>query len=447
MEEATVVIVGAGFAGLTAARALRSRGVDVLVLESADRVGGRAFTVRSGAGTPVDLGGQWIGHDHTRVTALATEFGMRLFPTPAQGTPLLVDGGRKVGSAPLTTLSAGLALLRLEMLSRLPFRAKTDRVTVADWIARIPGRRARRLLDVILSEALACDLDRVSVGALGTGLRSAGGLRVMLGTAGGAQESLLSGGVGGLADALAAELGPVVHLSRPVTAMTRTADGVRVDTPSGPVRALRAIVTAPPPIAAAIGHEPPLPAQRLLAQTSTSMGTIYKAIAVYDTPFWREDGYSGEVLDLSGPVPAAFDASPDDGPGHLCVLVPGRSARALDRLSADDRRNTVLGSLAHHFGRRTMNPLSWHEKSWHHDPHVGGGYSAIPMPGALHALTHAARPTGPIHWAGTETAPRWTGYLEGAVRSGERAAGEVAAALRAEPEQTEVAGRPRPLRG
>ncbi|MFD4439356.1 flavin monoamine oxidase family protein [Nocardia sp. NPDC058519] len=429
MEETTVVIVGAGFAGLAAARALHSNGVDVLVLESANRVGGRAYTERSAAGTPVDLGGQWIGHDHARVTALAAEFGIRLFPTASQGTPLLVDGGRRIGSAPLTTLSAGLALLRLEVLSRLPFRASSDQVIVADWIAQIPGSRTRRLLEVVLSEALACDLDQVSVGALGTGIRSAGGLRVMLGTAGGAQESLLSGGAGGLADALATELGPVVHLSRPVTAMTRTADGVLVDTPSGPIRAIRAIVTAPPPIADAIAHEPPLPPERLRAQTSTVMGTIYKAVAVYDTPFWRENGYSGEVLDLSGPVPVSFDISPTDGPGHLCVLVPGRAARALDRLSVDDRRNTVLASLADHFGPRTMNPLSWHEKSWHHDPHVGGGYSALPMPGTLHALTRAARPTGPIHWAGTETAPQWTGYLEGAVRSGERAAGAILAEI------------------
>ncbi|MFE6921836.1 flavin monoamine oxidase family protein [Nocardia sp. NPDC057663] len=429
MEETTVVIVGAGFAGLTAARVLRSRGVDVLMLESANRVGGRAFTVRSNAGSPVDLGGQWIGHDHARVTALAAEFGMSLFRTASPGTPLVVDGGRRIGSAPLTMLSTGLALLRLEVLSRLPFRTRSDRVTVAGWVARIPGSRTRRFLDVILSEALACDLDQVSVGALMTGLRSAGGLRVMLGTAGGAQESLISGGAGGLADALATELGPLVQLNRPATTMTRTADGVLVGTPSGPVRAIRAIVTAPPLIAAAIRHEPPLPAERLLVQTGTVMGTIYKAVAVYDTPFWRENGYSGEVLDLSGPVPVAFDISPADGPGHLCVLVPGRSARALDRLSAEDRRNTVLGSLADHFGARTMNPLSWHEKSWHHDPHVGGGYSALPMPGALHALAHAGRPTGPIHWAGTETAPRWTGYLEGAVRSGERAAGEILAEI------------------
>ncbi|WP_454198738.1 flavin monoamine oxidase family protein [Nocardia sp. Marseille-Q1738] len=429
MDRTTVAIIGAGFAGLTAARALQARGIDVLVLESADRVGGRALTVRSAAGTPVDLGGQWIGHDHARMTALASEFGMTLFPTHTDGRALVVEGDRRLGHMPLTMAAAGLAMLRLELMARTVTHERLDRVTVADWVGRVSSRRARRLLDVVLSEALAVDLDRVSVRALTTGIRSAGGLRVMLGTVGGAQESLLSGGAGALAEALAAELGAAVHLNRPASAITRTATAATIDTPAGTVHATRVIITAPPPIAAAIRHDPPLPPQRQLAQRNTVMGTIYKAVAVYDTPFWRDSGFSGEIVALDGPAPASFDISPPGGPGHLCFLIPGRAARALDRLTPADRRDTILAASARHLGGPAAKPLSWHEKSWHHDPHVGGGYSALPTPGFLTAITHAAASTGPIHWAGTETAPRWTGYFEGAVQSGERAAQEVVAAL------------------
>ncbi|WP_067838881.1 flavin monoamine oxidase family protein [Nocardia lijiangensis] len=428
MEQTTVAVIGAGFAGLTAARALRARGIDVLVLEAADRVGGRAQTERSAAGTPVDLGGQWVGHDHARMTALAREFGMTLFPTPSAGKALVLEGGRRLRIGPLTAVAAGAALLRLELLARTGASRRWDEVTVADWLARILRGRARRLVEAILPEALACDLDRVSVAALAEGIRSAGGLRVMLGTSGGAQESLLSGGAGALAEKLAAELGSAVHLARPATAILRSADGVTVATPAGPVRAARVIVAVPPPVAAAIRHYPPLPPEHRFVQDNLRMGTIYKAIAVYDTPFWRERGLSGEIIALDGPVPAAFDISPPGGPGHLGVLIPGRAAEALDRLGVAERRDTVLAAVAGQLGRAAMHPLSWHEKSWHLDPHVGGGYSAIPRPGTLGALTGAARPTGPIHWAGTETAPRWTGYLEGAVLSGERVADEVAEA-------------------
>ncbi|WP_067537190.1 flavin monoamine oxidase family protein [Nocardia crassostreae] len=427
MEQTTVVIVGAGFAGLSAARVLRRRGIDVLVLEAAGRVGGRALTEVSDAGTAVDLGGQWLGRDHTRISALASEFGMTLFPTYTNGRTLIVDGVRRIETMSLTVAAAGLALLRLESMARTG--GGSDRITVAHWVSRVPGKRARRLLEVVLSESLATDLDQVSVRALTTGIKSAGGLRVMLGTAGGAQDSLVSGGAGGLARAMADELGSVVHLNRPVTAITRTADGVTIDTPTGSVRARRVIVTAPPPVAAGIRHTPPLPPGRGAAERNTVMGTMYKAIAVYDAPFWRADGLSGEIVSLDGAVPAAFDISPPGGPGHLGVLIPGRAARALDRLTPAERRDTVLSALSRHLGPGAMNPLSWHEKSWHLDPYVGGGYSALPKPGHLSTLTDAAIPTGPIHWAGTETAPRWTGYFEGAVRSGEHAAQQVAAAL------------------
>ncbi|MCM6773492.1 FAD-dependent oxidoreductase [Nocardia sp. CDC159] len=430
MEQTEVAVIGAGFAGLAAARELQSRGIDVVVLEAADRVGGRALTVRSAAGSPVDLGGQWVGHDHARMTTLAAESGMTLLPTPVGGPALVVEQGRGARRMPLTIAGVGLALLRLELSARTFAGARAERVTVAEWVDRIPGDRVRRLLEVVLSEAFAADLDQLSLRTLITGIRSAGGLRVMLGTAGGAQQSLLSGGAGALAEVLAAKLAPAVRLSRPATAIACTAEGVIIETPAGPLRAARVIVTAPPPIAAAIRHDPPLPAKQRRAQRDTVMGTIYKAVAVYDTPFWRAGGGSGEMLTLDGPVPACFDISPPGGPGQLCVLIPGRRALALDRLDPDERREVVLTVLARHFGRAAANPLSWHEKSWHLDPQVGGGYSALPKPGAPAALIDATTPVGPIHFAGTETAPRWTGYLEGAVRSGEHVAATVAAGLR-----------------
>ncbi|MBL1073542.1 FAD-dependent oxidoreductase [Nocardia sp. 2] len=450
-ETTTVAVIGAGFAGLTTARTLRAHGVDVLVLEAADRVGGRAHTVHSTVGSAIDLGGQWIGHDHTRMIALAKEFGSALFPTHTAGRTPLVDGADQVRPLSLTTAAAALTFTQLALLTHPRFPAlrqlrsdtegridrALDRITVAQWLARMPGRRGPELAGVVLGEALAADLGDVSVAALIAGVRSAGGLRVLLGTAGGAQESLVTGGVGGLAERLAAELGTMLRLGHPVTAISRSDAGVTIESPAGIVRADRVVVTVPPPVAAAIQHEPPLPEYRNRLQRNTFMGTIYKAVAVYDRPFWRDDGLSGELVDLSGPAPAAFDSSPPGGPGHLCVLVPGQRARALDRLAPAERRDTILRALAQHFGERTRHPVDWHEKAWHLDDYVGGGYAALPRPGHVGILATAAEPIGPVHWAGTETAPRWTGYLEGAVASGERAAQEVVAALRATPARAE----------
>ncbi|MGW5456191.1 flavin monoamine oxidase family protein [Nocardia sp. NPDC003979] len=429
MDHTTVAVVGAGFAGLTAARTLRAAGVDVVVLEAADRAGGRALTEISSAGTALDIGAQWIGHDHIQMIALAREFARPLFPTPQFGKSLVLAHRGPVRLAPLTVAATGWALLRLELMARTTARARWDRVTLAEFVARIPGARAQRLTSVILSEAFSCDPGEISVAAVAHGIRSVGGLRVMLGTKGGVQQSLLTGGTGALAQALAAELGSVVRLNRRVSAIERSPAGVVVRSSGGAVAAERVVVAVPPPVAASIEHRPALPAERRHVQQNMAMGTIYKAIAVYRTPFWRERGLSGESIGLEGALSSTFDVSPPAGAGHLCILAPGESARALDRLGPDERRDTLLREVARHFGSGALDTVDWYEKSWHTDPYVMGGYSALPRPGQLDALMSAAAATCSIHWAGTETARRCNGYLEGAVESGKRAAHEVLTAL------------------
>jgi monoamine oxidase len=280
----------------------------------------------------------------------------------------------------------------------------------------------------VVAEALAADADQVTRQAFASAVRSSGGLLSMLGTSGGAQDSLLTGGAGALVARIAADL--PVHLGRPATAITRTDSAVTIDTPDGPVQADRAIIAVPPPVSADIHHDPPLPPSRALLEQNTAMGVIYKAIAVYERPFWRDAGLSGEVIALTGPVPAVFDVSPPDGPGHLGFLIPGHRARTLTALSTEDRRTTVLRTAAQALGPAALTPVDWHEKSWHDDPHVRGGYSALPRPGAYSATRQPPTPTGRLHWAGTETSDTWPGYLEGAVRSGVRAAREVASVVR-----------------
>ncbi|MFC9490076.1 flavin monoamine oxidase family protein, partial [Streptomyces hydrogenans] len=157
---------------------------------------------------------------------------------------------------------------------------------------------------------------------------------------------------------------------------------------------------------------------------------VYKAVVVYDSPFWRNDGHSGELFALDGPVPSAFDVSPPGGRGHMCVLVPGRNARDLDNMTEEARRAAILAELARHFGELARHPVSFHEKSWHQDRFVLGGYMAWPRPGSLEGVrTAGADPVGRVHWAGTETSPRYSGYFEGAVLSGERVAEEVLTVL------------------
>ncbi len=443
MDRSDVVVVGAGYAGLVAARALHRDGMRVAVLEARDRVGGRVHTERTEAGSAVDLGGQWIGPGQVHMAALAREYGAATFAASTVGQGLFVDGARRERFAgalpPAGAHVQALLALTMARLDRLAVRVDVERpwtapgadrldaMTVATWLYRnVPIGRARRLLETVISEVLATDVSNVSFLALLTYIRAAGGLWPLVAVDGGAQQDLFLDGADGPARAIAAELGDVVHLGVAVTDIHQDEQGVTVGSSGVEVRCDRVVVTVPPPLAGRIHYDPPMPAVRDQLTQRMPMGSILKIIAIYDRPFWREDGSSGEALGLDSPLPAVFDVSPPAGPGHLCALVPGRAAHHLASLPGPGRRDVVLAELGRYFGPRAAAPRELVEKFWADDPYSRGGYGAYFPPGALTATGPALRePVGRIHWAGTETATAWIGYMEGAVDSGIRAAREV----------------------
>ncbi|MFB7297445.1 flavin monoamine oxidase family protein [Streptomyces rubiginosohelvolus] len=423
--DATVVVVGAGLAGLIAARDLHRRGIDVIVLEAADRVGGRAMAETTVLGSRLDLGGQWIGHDHHRIMALASELGATQYPMHTGTLPQVIFRGRRMPVVSPSVLPAGLALAGIGVLTLTGSTRRWNDSTIVAWLRHLPGRASRRLLEVIASISWTADLDRFSVHAMSEMVRQQGGLRTILSTRGGAQDSLLVEGAGTLTDRLAADLGPRVRTGHQVTSITRDSAGATVQTASGAFRAAKVIITVPPPVAARIRHTPPLPTHRTHLESSTYMGSVYKAIAVYERPFWRDHGRAEFVI-LDAPGRAVFDTTAPEGPGHLCTLVAGPEARALDGMDADARRQALLGPLITHLGPDVAKPAGWHEKAWHLDEHAGGGYLALPEPGTTEGIMPMpCAPIGTIHWAGSETAGTHAGYLEGAIESGQRAAREV----------------------
>lgn len=446
--DADVVVIGAGLSGLTAARRLAEAGHSVLVAEARDRVGGRLLSQQvPGTDRVVEMGGQWVGPTQTHVLALLDELRLETFGTYDEGRHLLHWAGRlreyqgrvpRLAAAELVDAAVSQRALERQMRSvplDAPWQAKDagrlDGQTFETWIrrhARTPG--GRRFWRVITGAVFSADPDEMSALWALFYLRSAGGLDRAIDTGGGAQQDRVVGGSALMADRLAALMGDRVLLGRPATALGQDGTHVRVSTGQGDLVARRAVVALPPPLALRLAMTPrPVDREQMLGRMP--MGAVIKTNVVYDTPFWREHGLSGQAASDRHPGSITYDNSlPGLDAGILLAFVEGRHAHRLAAAPAADRHRTVLDGLADMFGPAAKRPAAYLEQDWRAEQWTGGCYGAFAVPTALTRFgTHLRRPFGRVHWAGTETATRWAGYLDGAIEAGERAAQEAHAAL------------------
>jgi monoamine oxidase len=443
-READFVVVGAGLAGLAAARDLAAGGASVIVLEARDRVGGRTLNEEIGDGKVVEVGGQWIGPTQDRLAALAADVGVDTYPTYTQGENLLERSGRISryrGTIPrlnpLALVDVEVAQRRLGRLARsvvvdapweTPGAAKLDSQTVATWMRRnMRTRLGRSLLELGIEAVWAAEPEDLSLLHMLFYIRSAGSLDLLFDTEGGAQDSRFVGGSQLVSVRLAERLGDRIVRNAPVRRLVQHGSGLDAYADGVTVRAKRAIVAIAPPLAARIVYDPPMPGHRDQLTQRTPLGTVAKCMAIYDEPFWRGEGLSGQGLSLTGPIRLTYDNSPADGsPGVLLGFLEGRHARNWGRATPQDRRDAVLRTFTTLFGPKAASPERYVERLWAEEEWTRGCYGCHLPPGAWTAYgTALLEPVGRIHWAGAETATVWNGYMDGAVSSGERAAGEV----------------------
>jgi len=445
--ETDVCVVGAGLAGLIAARDLIAAGKDVVVLEARDRVGGRVLNGALGDGTVVELGGQWIGPTQLRMVRLVEDLGLETFPTYNEGEHLFsLDGkqsryrGTIPRAGPLVLADMAQAQTRFDRLAnRVPLEtpwtadraAAWDSQTFETWIRRNTATRgARELLNLYSEAVFAAEPSDYSLLHALFYTHSGGGVDSLAGTRGGAQQDRFVGGSQLVPMRLAENLGDRVHLSRPVRRIDHTADGVTVLADGQLVVARDVVIAIPPVLTARIVYEPALPAMRDQLTQRVPAGSVIKCHAAYERPFWRDDGLTGQATNDRGPVKVVFDNSPPSGaPGVLLAFLEGAHARVLGRATAAERRAAVLGSLVELFGPRAGEPIDFVERDWSEEEWTRGCYGAHFPTGVWTQYGPALRaPIGRIHWAGAETATVWSGYMDGAVQSGERVAAEILAA-------------------
>jgi monoamine oxidase len=461
-RSADVVVVGAGFAGLTTALRLMDAGRSVIVLEARNRVGGRALNKAIGGGQVSERGATFVGPTQNHILALAKQFGVGKFLTYNEGDNVYVNSGgmRSTyndlhGQSPLGTAPPDPALLpditqtvtRLDQMStEVPVGAPWNAASAADWDqqtleswvrANSANPQFRRLVSVATRPIFGAEPRELSllfvlfyIAASGDE-QNPGTFERNFNTRDGAQMWRFHGGTELICLRMARRLGNRVVLSSPVERIVQSTGGVTVHSRQLQVTAKRAIVAIPPTLAGRIEYDPLLPAARDQLTQRLPQGTLIKVAAVYNKAFWRDAGLTGTAVSIPGPVNATYDDSPPSGtPGVVFGFVGGDNARQHAAKSLADRKAAVLGQFVKFFGAKAAHPLSYFESNWTTEEWTRGCPVAIAGPGTLLSYGRELRkPVGRIHWAGTETSTYWNGYMDGAVRSGKRAASEVLARL------------------
>lgn len=436
--EVDVAVVGAGLAGLTAARDLQRAGLDVAVIEARDRVGGRVWSQELEGGAVAELGGQFIGPTQERLAALAAELGIETFPTYDEGERRVRVRGREdvalVSFAGIVEqLDAMAAELPLEEPWTAPRALEWDGQTLRSWLeVNVADADAVALLRQVVAAVFTSEVEELSLLHVLVYIRSAGSMAALTQTAGGAQERRFVGGAQLIAERLAERLGPErVLLGNPIRRIERREERVLVGADALSAEARRVVVAVPIALADRIAFAPSLPAHRAQLHQRAVPGTTIKIHCVYDSAFWREQGKSGRLFTDEGPITVTFDNSPEDGtPGLLVAFAEGDYAREFRRLEPAERRRVTLECLVANFGAAAAEPREYIETDWSTEEWTRGCFGANFAPGGWTRYGSALRePCGLVHWAGAETSPVWMNYMDGAVRSGERAAAEVVAAL------------------
>ena len=442
-DRADVVVVGAGLSGLCAARKLRAEGASVLVVEARDRVGGRTRTEQIGQGT-FDLGGQWIGPGHKRVHALANELGIQTFPTYTDGKKVLeVEGKVSTYKRSIPSMSVPnliqmqgalsyLKRVRKRISPTAPMSAEgaeeLDAETLETWRSRfVKSSKISAVIDAAIRTIFGAEARDLSALYFLMYLNAGGGLLSLSEARGGAQQDRFVPGAQSISRALAEELGDSLKLGVAVRKLAQIQDGVDAVSDDGRVGGRYALVAIPPPLAGRIEYHPAVSVGRDQLTQRFAMGAAVKVLLTYERAFWREAGFSGEVVSSDGPLSVVYDnTSHDRQQPALVGFVVGSQARQWSAQPLADRKRRVLGALKRYFGEEAGSFQEYRELDWGAEPWSRGCPVGGLPPGMLtHSFAHIRKPEGRIHWAGTEAATEWIGYMEGAIESGERAADEI----------------------
>jgi monoamine oxidase len=439
-----VVVIGAGYAGLAAGLALQKAGKNILLLEARNRCGGRILTEYFSEQDYTDLGGQWIGPGHERMYQLAAEFGVDTFSTYESGkSSLLLNGKLKhyKGIIPplpfFALISLDRAIRKINQLAKTidldhpylsPNAAKWDAMSLQDWMMQqMKNDTARKMFAVATEAIFATDAATLSFLHALFYIKSSKHIDFLMNINKGAQQDRIKGGAQSICIKMAEALDDAIHYEKVVMQIHQDEHNVTISGQGFSYTATHCIVAVPPAVSTEINYTPAVPETQWQLMKASFMGTVVKCYAVYPSPFWRKQFKNGLVAAPDELTSVVFDNSPFNGSkGILMGFSLAEKAKQLMQHDQATRKEIVKAGFVKMFGAEAANIEYYTDKSFTEEPFTKGCYAGMFPPRILTQLqTSLATPFHRIHWAGTETSIQFNGYMEGAVRSGERAAREI----------------------
>ncbi|KAL7881555.1 hypothetical protein AOLI_G00084030 [Acnodon oligacanthus] len=448
-----VIVIGGGISGLSAAKLLLESGLNPVVLEARDRVGGRTFTVQNKQTKWVDLGGAYIGPTQNRILRLAKQYGVKTYKVNEEESLVhYVKGKSYPFKGPFPPVWNPLALMDYNNLWRTmdkmgreipneaPWRAphaeEWDKMTMQEFFDKVCWTSAaRRFATLFVNVNVTSEPHEVSALWFLWYVKQCGGTMRIFSTTNGGQERKFVGGSSQISECMARELGDRVKLQSAVCSIDQTGDMVVVKTVSEETyKAKYVIVAIPPGLNLKIHFNPELPPLRNQLIHRVPMGSVIKCMVYYRENFWRKKGYCGSMVIEEEEAPIGLtldDTKPDGTVPAIMGFILARKSRKLAGLTKEERKKRICEIYARVLGsEEALHPVHYEEKNWCEEEYSGGCYTSYFPPGILTQFGKVLRePVGRLYFAGTETATEWSGYMEGAVQAGERASREILCAV------------------